>query len=214
MNFKKIRRVWLVLASLISAVVLTRAVLPTSLAYMQETSNTVHNTLNVTYTPPEDISVPVRVHKTIVSTGEETISPEGFSFALRNAENGEVILLTTNEHGYASASLPFSAADVGKTFTYELTEIKGDNEHVTYSEQVYTIRITLSVDMFNCINADVTVNDIHVIGVVAEFENVYEPVVIPDTGDDCPVMLLALMMVLSAAGLVLLGKARRRSALN
>lgn len=205
---KKIRRVWLVLALLICTCFAATAAIPQTLAYMQQESNTVRNKINVVYTPPEDISVPVRVHKTVRSLGEETVAPEGFAFALCNTDTGEVITLFTDEYGYAAASLPFTAADVGMTYHYELTEIPGTDERITYSDAVYTIRIVLTVDMYNCINADVSVNGVHVSGVMAEFENVFEPIVLPDTGDDCMLALHGALLLASAAGLLLLRKFR------
>lgn len=208
---KKICRVWLVLALLICATMAASAALPTTLAYMQQESNTVQNKINVVYVPPEDTLVPVRVYKTIVSLGEETIAPAGFRFALRCVETGETLFLSTDETGYAALELPFTEADVGKTYTYELTELDDGDERITYSEQVYTIRIALSVNMDNQVSADVSVNDIHVREVVAEFENVYTPFVLPDTSDADQPLLYAAMMLLSGAGLLLLLRRRSRA---
>lgn len=200
---KKLYRVWLALALLICATLAATAAIPETLAYMQQESNTVQNKINVVYVPPEDTVVPVAVNKTIVSLGEETIAPAGFRFALRCLESGETLFLTTDETGYASVELPFTEEDVGNIYTYELTELDGGNERITYSEQLYTIRIALTVDADNRVSADVTVNDIHVQQVVAEFQNVYTPIVLPDTGDAAQPLLYAALVLLSGAGLFL-----------
>lgn len=208
---KKLYRVWLALALLICATLAATAAIPETLAYMQQESNTVQNKINVVYVPPEDTVVPVAVHKTIVSLGEETIAPAGFRFALRCLESGETLFLTTDETGYASVELPFTEEDVGNIYTYELTELDGGNERITYSEQLYTIRIALTVDAANQVSADVTVNDIHVQRVVAEFQNVYTPIVLPDTGDAAQPLLYAALVLLSGAGLFLHLRRRNRT---
>ena len=205
---KKTLRLWIALALLICATLAATAAIPDTLAYMQQESNTVTNKLNIVYVPPEDISVPVRVHKTVTSLGEETIAPSGFEFALRCAETGETTTFFTDAYGYAGAALTFTEADVGRTYHYELTELPGEDERITYSDAVYTLRITLTVDMDNCIRADVVMNGIPVEGVMAEFENIYAPTVLPDTGDHAQPLLFAAMLMLSAAGLLLL---RRRA---
>lgn len=206
---KKIVRLWIALALLICATLAATAAIPDTLAYMQQESNTVTNKINIVYVPLEDISVPVRVHKTVTSLGEETVAPSGFEFALRCVETGEIVIFTTDGHGYAGTALTFTEADVDKVYHYELTEIAGEDERITYSEKVYDIRIALTVNADNCICADVMMNSIPVEGVMAEFENIFTPVIVPDTGDHDQPLFFAAMMLLSAAGLLLL---RRRTA--
>lgn len=206
---KRLRQMFLALVLLVCAAVTAGFSTPTTLAYMQQESNTVQNKLNVVYTPPEDTSVPVRVHKTVISLVEETISPAGFQFALRDTATNQIIHLTTDALGNASIELPFTAEDVGKTYTYELYEVEGDNEHIIYSTEVYTIRIALTVNMYNQVSAAVSVNGIDVQQVSASFENQYMPIVPPDTGDHDQPLMYAVLIVLSCAGLALLLKQRK-----
>ena len=205
----KNRRWLLVSALLLCVVTMAAAALPGTVAYIADRANTVKNTFRIEYLPPKDITVPVRVHKTVTSLGKETVAPSGFEFALRCVETGEVVTFTTDGHGYAGTALTFTEADVDKVYHYELTEIAGEDERITYSEKVYDIRIALTVNADNCICADVMMNSIPVEGVMAEFENIFTPVIVPDTGDHDQPLFFAAMMLLSAAGLLLL---RRRTA--
>lgn len=206
----KSRRPWLMLALLLCAATVVAAALPSTLAYIAANSNTVRNTFRVEYLPPEDIAVPVRVHKTVLSLGDETLSPAGFSFRLQNMESGETISMTSFIDGSASVMLPFTADDAGKTYTYRLYEINGGREHVSYDETVYDITITLSVNEVHEMIADLTVNGSPVTEIAVEFVNLYTPAEIPDTGDEGQLLLWSAMLAFSGAGLVLL--MRRRAA--
>lgn len=176
--------------------------LPDTLAFIVAESNTVHNTFRVEYLPVEDITVPLRVHKTVRSLAEESVSPEGFRFLLTR-EDGEDVILTSGADGYASATLTFSAEDAGKTYTYRLSEIDDGREHITYSDAVHTIRIALTLDARERIIPTMTMDGVNVTRLQAEFVNVYDPLEVPDTGDHTHLLLYAGMMLLGAAGLLL-----------
>lgn len=135
----------------------------------------------------------------------ESIGLEGFRFTLQNAQNAEAFTLTTDANGAASVTLPFSDADLGQTHTYRLYEINDGRAHVTYSDQVYTIEITLSVNANNQIVASVRVDGQPVQQVVAVFENEYNAgIILPPTGDDTPIVFYLALMLISGAGLVVL----------
>lgn len=209
MNPRKIYRMWLVLALLICVTLAATAAIPDTVAYVQKESNTLHNRISVAYIPPEDATVPVEIHKFIRSLGEKTIPPEGSSFALTNMTTGEVITLVSDAEGHAAAALTFTAEDVGQTYRYTLQELPGIDPSITYDDQVYDIRIWLTVDMYNRVRAEVTVMGLKTDGIRAEFVNVFDPFLVPETGDASALLFSAVMVILSAAGLLLI---RKRSA--
>lgn len=207
----KNQKFWLVLASLLCAAAIATA-LPTTLAYIIGSSNTVHNTFRVEYLPPQDVTVPVTLSKTLLCTGGEDISPEGFSFSLENKETGEITTLTTLADGLAAANLTYTADDVGKTFTYRLSEINDGRENVVYDKIAYEITVTIQLNEQHEITPVLLMDGEPVTEIMAEFLNVYDVEEIPDvpdTGDhDQPLLCLWLLMI-SGAGLVLLSRKER-----
>lgn len=203
----KSRRLWLVLAVLLFAAITTvSSALPSTVAYIVNQANTMRNTFRVEYLPPEDISVPVHVRKTVCTLGNEELSPAGFSFRLLNLNTGEVTAMTTFTDGWATVILPFTAEDVGKTFRYTLYEVAGDRRYMTYDDTIYSIAITIGMDEQHELIATATVNDEPVRDVIADFVNFYNPIDVPATGDTHqPLMWLTLLLV-STVGLALLAK--------
>lgn len=200
-----IRRLWVKLALLFVVAATVGFAIPTTLAYLTAQSDTLVNTFTAPYFPPESASVEVRVHKTVHNIGTESIGPEGFQFKLQNTQNDEAFTLTVNANGLASVTLPFCDADLGKTHTYRLYEINDGRENVTYSDRVYTIEITLSVNAQNQIVASARVDGQPVQQIVTVFENVYNAgIILPPTGDDTPIALCLALMLFSGAGLVVL----------
>ena len=143
----------------------------------------------------------VNVNKTVKNVGSEKIGPEGFEFVLANATTGLKTTLTTDKNGKALVSLGYTEADVGKTYTYTLCEVKGDAKDVTYSEAVYNIGVKVSVGADGKLVAAATVNGAAAESIVCEFENVYdntpEP---PATGVDLHIGFWTMMMAVSIAG--------------
>lgn len=202
----KSRRLWIMLALLLSAVVAVATALPASLAYVIANSNTMHNTFRVEYAPPQDVTVPVRVHKTVLSMSEEVVSPAGFSFRLMNLDTGEALAMTSFTDGWATIDLPFTAEDVGKTYHYCLYEVDGGREHMVYDTTIYDITIALNLNEVYEMSAEVTVNGEAVTEIVAEFVNIYDFIDVPDTGDhDQPLLWMAMLLV-SCIGVALLIK--------
>lgn len=200
-----IRRLWVKLALLFLLSASIGFAIPTTLAYLTAQSDTLINTFTAPYFPPEPASVEVRVHKTVHNIGTESIGPEGFRFTLQNTQNNETFPLTTDANGFASVTLPFSDADLGQTHTYRLYEINDGRENVTYSDQVYTIEITLSVNADNQIVASACVDGQPVQQIVTVFENEYNAgIILPPTGDHTPIALYLALMLISGAGLVVL----------
>ncbi|MBQ8381716.1 MAG: VWA domain-containing protein [Clostridia bacterium] len=163
-----------------------------------------------TYTPkPVDITVDVKVEKTVQNLGNVTMTPEGFEFLLQNTAGGDPISVTTDLLGNAVITLTFTEDDIGKTYTYELSEVKGSIEGMTWSEAVYTVTVTISLDeTTNTLVADLTVNGEEVDSAVAAFENVYDFDEVPQTGDN--LMLWITLLAVSCGAILTLGVRRKR----
>jgi len=159
------------------------------------------------------ITVPITVNKTVKSSGAATISPANFEFVLKDMDSGSKLTVKTDANGKAAFALPFTSVDVGKTYTYELSEVKGNMAGVTYDTEVYTITVAITEDAANhTLLAALTVNGKSVNEAVADFENLYRPVPSPEpdtpepnppvdssqTGDDSKLNFWFVMMVVSA----------------
>ena len=97
---------------------------------------------------------------------------------------------------------------LGKTFRYQVTEINDGIENVKYSEAVYTVNITVSLNEQNELVATMTMNDKAVTELAANFENEYDytPPVSdnPKTGDSTiPAMWIALLLTSGGAAITL-----------
>ena len=167
---------------------------------------------NNTYNPPEiptpeNITLDVLVDKTVRCSGDSKIGPEGFLFLLENLDNDALNqVLKTDAEGNALHQLTFTAEDLGKTFHYRLTEVNDNKEGVTYSTAEYLIDITISLDeQNNLLKADITINGEASGNIVATFVNEYEkPDVSAPTGDTAEPILLIGLMILSAAGILII----------
>lgn len=130
---------------------------------------------NNIFTPkPEDITVDISVAKTVVNKGSEKIGPEGFEFVLENIATKEKFNIKTDALGKALFTLGYTEDDIGKTYTYKLTEVNGGKANVSYSKVEYTVTVTISLNQNNELVATLTKNGANATVVVAEFENVYD----------------------------------------
>ena len=205
----KNRRWLLVSALLLCVVTMAAAALPGTVAYIAGRANTVKNTFRIEYLPPKDITVPVRVHKTVECMGEDVIGPAGFAFQLENKETGKVVTMSSREDGWATTDLIFTADDVGKTYRYCLRELNGGREFVTYDEKVYDITVSLQLNEEHEMSAVLTIDGAEVNALKAEFVNLYQVMDIPETGDSAQPLMWLLMLIISAAGLVVLQRNER-----
>lgn len=200
-----IRRLWPVLALLLTVTVAAGLMIPSSLAYLTAQSNTILNSFEAAAFSPEDLQAVVHVQKTVSSTGKETISPEGFRFVLLCQETGETLELATNKAGSADAVISLADLQMNKTYTYRLFEINDGREQVIYSDKVYIIGICLSINDENRLAANITVDGKPVNQIVASFENVYSPAVMPPaTGDYSQPLLYLVLMLVSGVGLLMM----------
>ncbi len=164
-------------------------------------------TFNNTFIPdPEDISVAVTVNKTVKNTGSLSIGPEGFEFVLENTASGDKTALKTDENGKAIFDLDFTAADVGKTFNYKLSETDTGKTGVTYDTDVYDIQIDIALGEDNTLIPTVTMNGTTVESCAADFENTYhtEQSPSPPTGENSNTAFWFIMMIISGATCVAL----------
>ena len=200
---------WVKLALLVCAAITVVSASHTSLAYITARSNILHNSFRVEYLPPQDISVPVMIQKSMVNLTEEEVGPDGFEFHLVNADTGATATAKSADNGLATMYLSFTADDVGKTYRYRLYELNTGRENVTYDDTVYDISIRLVLNEMHEMTAVLTVNGQPVTEIIVEYENQYYVTTpLPDTGDHAHLMLWTVMLVVSGAGLVLLGKNR------
>lgn len=182
---------------------------------------TVSVTFNNTFVPPvipdpEDILVSLRVEKTVINMSSTKIGPEGFRFLVESLDSGETITLTTDKDGHAQMGLTFTAEDIGKTYTFKVSEINDGKTGVQYSTATYEIKITISLDEENnALAAKITKNGQSVSECVVGFENTYtksDPIS-PPNSDNSLIGLWIFLMASSAAGVVcmlLLGRGRRK----
>ena len=144
-----------------------------------------------------------------------------FQFSLqgvddKGAASGKALTVKTDANGDAKFTLSYSEEDIGKTFTYTLTETDTGIKDMVYSTDSYTITIAVGLGEDGktlTIDADVT-KDGKAAQAIA-FENVYngqKPVNnSPATGEDVQILLVVLVMLVSAAAIVALVLYRRRS---
>ena len=155
---------------------------------------------------PDDIEVDIVVNKTVKNTGSSTIAPKGFEFVLENTVNGEKWALESDKNGKAVFVLPFTTSDIGKTYTYKLSETDQGVAGVTYDTRVYNISISVALDSNDKLNATVTMDGKKVNTIVAKFQNTYhaEHPVAPPTGENNNITLWCIMMLISGTVCVVL----------
>lgn len=172
-----------------------------AVASKENGSYSVLVTFNNTFVPavpdPDDIAVDIMIEKTVKNTGELSIGPEGFEFVLEDTLNGEKITLQTGDKGTAIFKLPFTAADIGKTYTYKLYENNNGINGVTYDTDIYNISISITLGQDNKLLAAITMNEKTVDTAIAEFENVYYAVT-PPTSDNNNISFWIILMIVSA----------------
>ena len=154
---------------------------------------------------PDDVTVTVDVQKILENKTAEAMGLDGFQFLLKG-ENTE-LTATSDALGAAQFQLTYTLADIGKTFTYSLSEVNTGVEHMTYDKTVYEIVVVVTQDnVTGALELTVTRNG-EAVTDSAAFTNVYyvEP---PKTADAFNPAIAA-MMGISAIGMLavlILGK--------
>ncbi len=126
-------------------------------------------------TTPDDIVVKLKTKKTVINSGKAEIGPEGFEFVLEDTASGEKLTQVSDNEGAAEFSLTYSANDIGKTYSYKITETNDGREGVIYSEAVYEIQTAITLGEDGKLNADIFYEGSKVIDFTAEFKNEYKP---------------------------------------
>lgn len=199
------RSPWLMPALLLCAAILIVSAVPFSLAYITAHSNALRNTFRVEYLPPQDLIVPVTIHKTMIGMGGAQMDPSGFAFRLADADTGETAEETSSEDGKAVIELRFTAQDVGKTRRYRLCELNTGRGNVIYDDTVYEITITPGLNEIHELSAALALDGRPVEQITAAYENRYNAsAVLPDSGDDAQPALWLAALALSGAGLMAL----------
>ena len=167
---------------------------------------TFNNTFIPIVSEPDNIAVDIVVNKTVKNTGSSSIGPNGFEFILENTVSAEKKALESDKNGKAVFVLPFTAADIGKTYTYKLFETNQGIVGVDYDTKVYNISITIALDSDDKLNATVTMDGKKVNTVVAKFQNTYhgDNPVAPPTGDNSNTTLWYFVMLVSCTVCVVL----------
>ncbi len=157
---------------------------------------------NNTYTPkPADIDFEIGVDKKVNNTGTASIGPEGFSFQLEKVGTTEPKLtVTTDKDGKAKFVLKYTEDDIGKTYTYTVSEVNDNREYVTYSTETHTYTVTISLSGDNKLVVTVKEGTAPVTAAVASFTNTYH-FINPPTSDNSVTLWFALLFV-STGGIV------------
>ena len=147
---------------------------------------------------PNGADAVIVVEKVLDNKSDKQIGLDGFLFDLTCNETGETVTVTSGADGLAQIKLSFTAADIGKTYTYKLTEQKGDMPYMSYSEKVYNISIVVGQDSETGELTLTLTRDGEAVTENAKFVNVYAVPISPETGDNSHVELFVILMGISA----------------
>lgn len=163
------------------------------------------------FTPkPDDITVDMFIEKTMVYKGATVVTSRGFEFVLENTKTSEKFFTQTDAQGDGKFTLAFTEDDIGKTYTYTISEVNDHRRYIIYSNAVYEITVSISLDADNKLVASFTKDALAVDEVVAEFENIFryeepdkpKPIESPDTSDNSNLYLWIALMFISGCGAV------------
>lgn len=206
MNF---RRPWMKLALLISMVAVVSFLVPFTLAYVFDQSDSLVNT----FAPPmglnEQTAVEVGITKTVINTGNEVMGPDGFRFTLENIMTAEKITAVSDDKGSAGFVLNYTGVDTGKSFRYKVYEENDGAERVTYSNKVYILQVELTMVEGKPV-AKVTVDGQETQNCSLRFVNEYAGASVPETGDISHLGLYALLLLGGTMLMVLLVRSWRK----
>jgi len=156
---------------------------------------------------PDGIKTTVTVEKILVNNTQNAMGLDGFTFDLNCVETGKLVSVVTGTDGLAKFDLSFTSADVGKTYTYRLSEQKGNVEGMVYSTVVYEIKVAVTQNATTGELELTVTRDGKVVDGNAIFTNILnkvEPPVDepPKTGDEAALGRWILMMSFSAVAML------------
>ncbi len=208
----KFRRPWAKMALLLSLAAVVAIAVPVTLSYVFDNTEQVVNT----FVPPEGLNnetaVKVDIVKTVINTVPEDvegIGPDGFTFVLENMADGAKQQAVSDFQGKASFEIPYTGVDAGTHFCYNVYELNDGAENVTYSEIVYEIQVDIEMNDENKPVAKVKLDGKDTTSCTLKFENLYTIAEPPDTGDSSHVAMYAAVMVLCAAGMLLMVRKKK-----
>ena len=92
---------------------------------------------------PTAKNVDITLQKVLVNNSDETVGLGGFKFQLVGVEKPGTVTAESDSTGAGKFTLSFGHEDIGKTFTYKLSEVNTAVERMTYDETVYEIKVTV-----------------------------------------------------------------------
>ncbi len=137
--------------------------------------NNVYVTFNNSYEEKEidDVTVNIKANVDVINNGSETIGRDGFEFKL--VGSGENLNTYSDSLGNGEFNITYTKNDIGKTYTYTLSEVNTGIDHLTYDTRTYTITITVGYDeATNKLVITKTIDGVNVSELLGLFVNTYD----------------------------------------
>jgi len=151
---------------------------------------------------PSDVGVSLDIQKTVKVNSGEGVGPEGFQFKVTDKSGKELATVTSGTDGKAAHKLTFTAADIGNTYTYYVTEVDTNVTGVTYSTVKHTVEITLTQNDQGQIVPQIKVNGTDAAKAELAFVNTFDKAETPVTGDDFNIVFYVVVMAAAFVGVV------------
>lgn len=138
------------------------------------------------YAPKGSASVELNIDKVLIDQAGVTMTEEGFTFGLYNEADEKVAEATTDASGKAVIKMVYTPSLLDPVeedgerlteyeITYTLKEIAGDLKGMDYSEEVYSIQVTITDNLDGTISAvAVMTDDENATVTEASFTNTYD----------------------------------------
>ena len=159
------------------------------------------------YTPDDEI-VTIEIQKLLDNKTDKKVSLEGFQFEI--ACGKDVQTAKTDAEGKAGFEVTFSAAHIGQSYEFKVSEKNTGIKGMTYDKTVYTIKVQVQQNEDGTIKT--VINDQVADKAAVQFTNVYEELVIPPLGDTFNILLPVALMLLSILGVVTVITMRKKKA--
>ena len=135
-------------AMLLCLAMLITSTAKTTYGFIIVQSDPLVNTFVPTILPDEEVSVTFGIKKEVQNQNGGNIGPKDFVFGvsdITDSERTEIIAgnLVTDENGNTGFEIKYRKEDIGKTFTYKISEEKPAMEGMTYADdQTFTVAVT------------------------------------------------------------------------
>ena len=159
------------------------------------------------YTPDDEI-VTIEIQKLLDNKTDKKVSLEGFQFEI--ACGKDVQTAKTDAEGKAGFEVTFSAAHIGQSYEFKVSEKNTGIKGMTYDKTVYTIKVQVQQNEDGTIKT--VINGQTADKAAVQFTNVYEELVIPPLGDTFNILLPVALMLLSILGVVTVITMRKKKA--